>query len=730
MHTHYNHLLITLLASFIIFLSLTSCKELLDNPYDPNALHVEVTDGYGISTPEDGSKATRATYTGFTTTFDEGDAIGVYVYDGTKYVASNVKFTKQSDGSWLPDGKIVYNPSYTYYAYFPYSENAYTPSTAEGDVDVKFADFISDADDYFWKPDQSSKADFTASNLMLSSAKANRDGTVKFTMKHARGLAIISIGNNCWYYSYGEKHSLTPVFTGNIPYQQDDITYFLMKPDSITTLDGIAIKASAGKYAYKAIKITSSPNFEYSVSTDGGLSWSEYSSTYPKDPESWFDINEQLDPLKIQVSPYNIKTTNIRVADASLQAAPIVSDVDLSMVNNDGTAREKRETANCYLVHAAGTYKVPLVYGNAIKNGVGNPLSYHPSVTNPRNLVNHNDEEIYTGDNDSDPWIKNHGITIDGAKLIWQDSKGLIADVGIDGDYLTFTVGKENISEGNAVIAATSNGTIVWSWHIWVTAETLSESDLTTIDTGSHTYKVAPVNVGQVEPTYQGLACRVKTVSNGITLMFEFHQSNYKGKTSLFSPFFQWGRKDAEPPSCGAYDMNGSTFALAGQQKNVSIGTTIQNPGTHYYNSKTLQPSSPSLVNLWDINKEELGLSATATNKTIYDPCPPGYCVPTGNLYYYMSFTGSESLSYGKYDEYGPGYIWIYNNSNLFFPYLGYRNSSDDTLKELRKKGYVWSASTTADGYGYNMLLVPFCTLISSMMERASALPVRPVLEE
>ena len=293
MHTHYNHLLITLLASFIIFLSLTSCKELLDTPYDPNALHVEVTDGYGISTPEDGSKATRATYTGFTTTFDEGDAIGVYVYDGTNYVASNVKFTKQSDGSWLPDGKIVYNPSYTYYAYFPYSENAYTPSTSEGDVETKFADFISDADNNFWKADQSSKANFTASNLMLSSAKANSDRTLKFTMKHARGLAIINVSSNTWSYSenQAEKYPLTPVYTENIPYQQDDITFFLMKPDSITTLDGIAIKASSGKYAYKAIKITSNPYFEYSVSTDGGLSWSEYSSTYPQDPERWYALS-------------------------------------------------------------------------------------------------------------------------------------------------------------------------------------------------------------------------------------------------------------------------------------------------------------------------------------------------------------------------------------------------------------------------------------------------------
>jgi hypothetical protein len=94
-----------------------------------------------------------------------------------------------------------------------------------------------------------------------------------------------------------------------------------------------------------------------------------------------------------------------------------------------------------------------------------------------------------------------------------------------------------------------------------------------------------------------------------------------------------------------------------------------------------------------------------------------------------MAFTGGSSSSYGKFDYYNHGYIWIYSNSNLFFPFLGYRNSSDDTLKELGKLGYVWSASTTADGYGYMLMAYPY-QWIGSMMERASALPVRPVLEE
>jgi hypothetical protein len=75
-----------------------------------------------------------------------------------------------------------------------------------------------------------------------------------------------------------------------------------------------------------------------------------------------------------------------------------------------------------------------------------------------------------------------------------------VTEVGIKGDYLTLTVGKDATEqEGNAVVAAkTADGTIVWSWHIWVTRQTFAEADLATFNTGEHIYKLTPVNVGWV----------------------------------------------------------------------------------------------------------------------------------------------------------------------------------------------------------------------------------------
>ena len=66
---------------------------------------------------------------------------------------------------------------------------------------------------------------------------------------------------------------------------------------------------------------------------------------------------------------------------SALQNATPVSNLDLSMVDNAGNSRTSRTTANCYLVHAPGTYKIPLVYGNAIKNGAVNTEAFNPTGT-------------------------------------------------------------------------------------------------------------------------------------------------------------------------------------------------------------------------------------------------------------------------------------------------------------------------------------------------------------
>lgn len=694
----------------------------LETKNDSHFLKVEVTDKFAAA-------ATRADYSGFpATTFEEDDAIGMYTFNGTTYVASNVRYVKQSDGSWLPDEDVPYCDGYTYYAYFPYRSTVYTPSTSGtvDAVDTKFADFIADGNNYFWQADQSTKAGFTYSNLMIARGTVTDVGedeaTVKFTMAHKRGLAIVSAANK-WYYTdaTGTKYTATPVFDGaNVPFDESGTLYYLVKPNVNTSAFGRTINLPAGEYKSCPIKLTGTPTYTYYING---------SSSASSKPD-WLTVTANAvndEPTEFAVSATPASASNYRTYSDGANSAEVVtlkantaaSNVDLSMVNNDGSSRVNgRTTANCYLVHAPGSYKIPLVYGNAIKNGSTNRNAYYTTQTSNtlQNFVNHNDVGIYTENDDTDPWIKNHSITVAGAKLIWQDVQGMISSVGISGDYLTFTVDPDNIAPGNAVIAATTgeNGTgdIVWSWHIWVTTETLS--NLTTIATGRHDYQLTSVYVGWITSTirtYTGNTCRVQVSNNDVTLTFDVTQADGSSPISGYHPYYQWGRKDALIPSNGSGNYNHKTWDINGNvltsstsntcyslvSGKYSIGTTIKNPIRHYYNSSNYGPYKEFKYNYWDAenttpdnNNDGSTSRAVATVKTVYDPCPPDFCVPTSNCFYYIY---SNSSSYFTWSSSPAGGTWNMSEANVFFPGSGIRNSSYGALTNVGNTGTCWTAT-------------------------------------
>ena len=720
-----------------------SCSQEENAPYydDGTGIKVEVTDEFAAA-------ATRAAYDGFpATTFEEGDQIGIYaVNTSNSTVSSNVCFTKQSDGKWTPSSTVIYNPDYKYYAYFPYKSGAPSFVPSGSGADGKFANFLNS--NTFWVANQSTKANFTTSNLMWAEGTITGTRTVKFSMIHKRGLAIISSAVNQWYYTddAGTKHNLTPVFSGNVPYvdanDDTETRYFLLKPNTTTSVAGLSLNVGAGKYMRsEGIELTGTPSYSYKVYHYG--STSQFSSSKP----SWLTITPNVvdgEPTEFAITTTNSTSTSVVKGsgmfrtvsgDASLKAASPVSNIDLSLVNNDGTTRASRTTANCYLVHAAGTYKLPLVYGNAIKNGVTNEAAYYTTQTTNtlQRLVNHSNTGI------TDPWIKTVvGSSPDGAELVWEDVQGMISSVNIDGDYLTFTVDEEKIAEGNAVIAAKIGSTIVWSWHIWVTAQTLST--LTAIATGSHNYQVAPVNVGQIEGTivsgatiYAADYCTVTCTNNGISMELTVTAKDFtSGGTTYYnpSPYYQWGRKDPERSCIGAYNAAGTYVqnptVVTGAN---SIGTTIQNPDKHYYNSSNYGPYDEAKYNYWDINQTSTGNITTKTTKTVYDPCPPDFCIPTGNLYYYIGNTGSSSSTYGVWQSTPPGRTWVYNSPNLFFPASGYRYLSNGSLYDVGNFGCYWTATPYSTYFGRYL---NFYSSNSSWnnYNRAYGFPVRAVAEE
>lgn len=134
---------------------------------------------------------------------------------------------------------------------------------------------------------------------------------------------------------------------------------------------------------------------------------------------------------------------------------------------------ESRSTANSYLISAPGHYRIPLVYGNAIKNGATNSNAYETTATGTyvlQHFKDHNNQNI------TDPWIEKSNAAnagIDGAKIVWADEQDLVhlsaSPIKQDGGnaYLDFEVKQADIKSGNAVVAVTKNGTVLWSWHLW-----------------------------------------------------------------------------------------------------------------------------------------------------------------------------------------------------------------------------------------------------------------------
>ena len=385
-------------------------------------------------------------------------------------------------------------------------------------------------------------------------------------------------------------------------------------------------------------------------------------------------------------------TYNVVVKKAGSDDDGGATVTDLSMVDNAGVARSTMSTANCYMVHTAGDYKLPLVYGNAIKDGADNTVAYKPGVLTPTpanpyctNFENH------AGDPITAPWItkattgtgadKGMGIVVSTAELLWQDAQGLITAVGIDGDYLTLTVGKDaTTQEGNAVIAAKSGDDIVWSWHIWVTKETFAT--LTTVATGSHNYKVTPVNLGWVA-------------------------TGGDGKQG-YNTYYQWGRKDAFIPSTGSGNTDHTVYNISNApvtglaytpSTTATIADNIKNPTTHYYNSTSTNygPCTATYYNMWDALQTGTGNITTATVKTVYDPCPAGFCVPTSNLYYYIK-NGSVSFDW---DDTNKGRNLTSVTPSVFFPASGCRNYSSGSLSNVGSYGYYWSASLHSSSYGH-----------------------------
>lgn len=423
-------------------------------------------------------------------------------------------------------------------------------------------------------------------------------------------------------------------------------------------------------------------------------------------------------------------------------AKPLGSAAKPYNLSNSTGEAQVQNTANCYLISAPGYYMIPLVYGNAIKNGGTNTSAYKSSLDPKSNILA--EFVDHTGAPINDPWIEktnnNANNGINGAQIVWADEANLVNlasdPIYRDGSgnaFVKFEVTKANIKSGNAVIAVKKGNTIVWSWHLWFapknaldkipvtnkqnkvynfTNETLGWKPTKCIGTSYSTPRTVKVKVEQT------------IANNGIKQESVFTITQNAGITERtgITTFYQWGRKDAFPGTDA--NINGHFNKNAGDQ--IYMQNIIQNPGNFYTvgfsNNGVLNPNSGLVkyyyfYNLWSINNkksvEQNQLNDVSVVKTIYDPCPVGFNVPAND-----AFTGftANGLNEGNMNVDGTNReetfkanfghnFWTNSNKNatIFFPASGYRGCVDGNLYYVNKFGDFWLADPQGATNGFVM---------------------------
>lgn len=414
-----------------------------------------------------------------------------------------------------------------------------------------------------------------------------------------------------------------------------------------------------------------------------------------------------------------------------------------------------RSTANSYIISAPGHYRIPLVYGNALKNGNNNPSSYQTSKTGANILRNFQDHAGHAID---DPWIEktNSGANngVDGAEVVWADAANLvhspsIAHVGGDA-FLDFEVKAADIQSGNAVVAVTKNGTVVWSWHLWFTPQ----SALTPIPVTNHqnkvynftkealgwkliqwsgsTYSSARTVKVKVEQTVANNGTKQEAVIN----ITQNPGSVKKGATTLY----QFGRKDAFPGVDETQLPQGSINKNAGD--NMSITNGIQHPD-FYYTGGSNWNSNYGYYNLWSADNTVTGDWNVGNDnlvvKTVYDPSPVGFKMPANNAFTGFTANGQNdgTMNVDGTDDrqtfsnnFGHNF-WTSSSkkATINFPASGFRFSNGGALNDVGNSGYYWLAVPNGLNNGCDLLFHSFNVRPLSNDARAFGFSVRPVSE-
>lgn len=453
--------------------------------------------------------------------------------------------------------------------------------------------------------------------------------------------------------------------------------------------------------------------FKVEYSVDNGKTWTDTKPDWLTNAPAYVD--------GAMSSETNITTSGQTAVThshaANLQGKTAVTDYDLSRYDINGKDLDARCTANCYVIHGPGTYRIPCVYGNTLKSG-----TYNGYAVDDQNESGEYEAFVnYSGDRITE---NNYRFTPSSAAVLWQSTSGVITNpavtTGSDGmRYITFTVDKTNLQQGNAVIAARdASGTVMWSWHLWITDATLTapNNDFLTQNLGwvsssdSYNHYPARTVLLRIQQTNE------LSDADPVFITVNQTEGNVDIDPSAGSClYYQWGRKD---PFRGS-DITKDNSTLITTNGGAPLQNAIKNPSKpmlYYYTPSWWEGGRSDLYDwtsdhynvLWNACYSTQQVN-TPVEKSVYDPSPYGFRAPRGlktfEIFSTLPNMGYYSLGRDRDSRYGY-YVTVSNHSSTKYYWT--------TRAENNAKASEWYGYIVSSG-GYN-----------DQEHCSSLLPVRP----
>lgn len=393
------------------------------------------------------------------------------------------------------------------------------------------------------------------------------------------------------------------------------------------------------------------------------------------------------DENHVDISYPNVDITEITdvtaesaVIHASIEAGDVSSVIERGIIwgtesgltLENGTVVPETTGLNEYSVSLGGLnnatkYYVRAYATNERGTGYSDEASFYTAFSGePVNLSSNGTANSYIvrpiyGEYYFDASVKGNSVEsvgqIASVEVLWETrntanslKKGsVIASVELKGTDIHFML-PPDVKPGNALVAVKDAlGTILWSWHIWVV-------DFDPIET---------------QQTYLGGAVMMDRNLGALKV---------KGDVTSHGLIYYWGRKDPFPSL-----VSHSSFA-ATVPENV-INSIDQHTSYEY---AIQNPTTVITQGVW--NDSDTNWSAS---KTIYDPCPVGWQVPSLNVWDKISYSGSTIPE-------------PYSIPEAYYPPTGYLNGSE--IIEFNYLSYVYSSSSSASNHAYIFRIPEFWT--------------------